>query len=193
MRNLYLIRHGTPDFKDGVKLCIGRTNIDIGPSGVEEAENLCEFFKDKKVNHIYASPLIRCIHTAEIIADGRMDVKVEDDLAEIYMGHWEGRPLKSIKKNLGDEPSDGEKRTDALTRFENALKKIMLDTTGDVICVAHAGVNCAFVAKVTGEDIRTSRALKQPCGCYNHFHFNGSEFKAVKTGCLPKRTEKEKM
>ncbi len=185
MRKLYLIRHATPDFKDGIKLCIGRTDIDISEAGIIEAKKLRDFFKDKKIENIYASPLIRCVHTAEIIADGKIDVNIHQGLAEIYMGHWEGVPLKDIKKELGDEPFDGEKRVDALARMEAAIREIMLNTTGDVICVAHAGVNCAFIAKVLGKDIRTSRALNQPCGCYNHFEFDGREFKQVAMGCLP--------
>lgn len=185
MRNLYLIRHGTPDFKDGIKLCIGRTEIDIGSEGIQEAVNLREFFKDRNIDAIYSSPLKRCIHTAELIADGRWDVKIHKGLSEMYMGCWEGVPLKDIKKTLGDEPADGERRIDALERFEKAIREILSETRGDVICVAHAGVNCAFIAKVLGEDIRTSRALKQPYGCYNHFKFDGKKFASVVTGCTP--------
>ena len=184
MRTLYLVRHGMPDFPDGIKLCIGRPEIDLGSEGVKEAERLQGFFKGLNIVAIYASPLKRCIHTAEIISDGKTEVVVDDDLAEIYMGHWEGVPLKSIKKELGDEPIYGEKRIHALSRFENALKKIMENTSGDVICVAHAGVNCAFIAKTTGKDIKTSRAIKQPYGCYNRFEFDGEKFIAVEVGCL---------
>ncbi len=185
MRNLYLVRHATPDFKDGIKRCIGRTDIDIGEAGVLEAEKLRDFFRDKEIQAIYTSPLIRCVHTAEIIADGKQKVKIHEGLAEIYMGHWENQPLKDIKKELGDEPFDGEKRVDALVRMETALMEIMLNTIGDVLCVAHAGVNCAFSAKQLGKDIKTSRALRQPCGSYNHFEFDGKEFKQIALGSLP--------
>lgn len=185
MRNLYLIRHGTPDFPNGIKQCIGRTEIDIGPEGRKEAEKLQNFFRERNIKNIYCSPLIRCIHTAEIISDGKTRVVTNDNLAEIYMGHWEGIPLKSIKKELGDEPIYGEKRVDALARFEDALREIMNSTTGDVICVAHAGVNCAFIAKTIKENIKMSRAIRQPCGCYNRFEFDGKEFIAAEVGCLP--------
>ena len=185
MRNLYLVRHGSPDFPNDVKLCIGRAAFDIGPKGKEEAARLYEFFKDRNIENVYSSPLVRCIHTAEILSGNKENIVIEDDLAEIFMGHWEGIPLKSIRKQLGDEPIYGEKRVDALARFESAIIKIMNTTKGDVICVAHAGVNCAFIAKVTGTDIKTSRAIKQPCGCYNRFEFDGKIFKAVEVGCLP--------
>lgn len=197
MKNLYLVRHGTPDFKDGIKLCIGRTDIDIGEQGILEAINLREFFKDKlrngEIDKIYSSPLTRCLHTAELIAGensagnsvGNKEVITDDALMEIYMGCWEGVPLKDIKKELGDEPYDGEKRVDALKRFEKSLREIMNKTDGDAICVAHAGVNCVFLASIMGENLRTSRSLKQPYGGYNHLKYDGEKFSVVDIGLLP--------
>lgn len=197
MKNLYLVRHGTPDFKNGIKLCIGRTDIDIGEQGILEAINLREFFKDKlrngEIEKIYSSPLVRCIHTAELIAGGNSrensvgnkEIITDDGLMEIYMGCWEGVPLKDIKKELGDEPYDGEKRVDALKRFEKSLRKIMNKTDGDAICVAHAGVNCVFLASVMGENLRTSRSLKQPYGGYSHLKYDGEKFSVVDIGLLP--------
>lgn len=197
MKNLYLVRHGTPDFKDGIKLCIGRTDIDIGEQGILEAKNLREFFKDKlrngEIDKIYSSPLVRCIHTAELIAGGNSrensvgnkEIITDDGLMEIYMGCWEGVPLKDIKKELGDEPYDGEKRIDALKRFEKSLREIMNKTDGDAICVAHAGVNCVFLASVMGENLRTSRSLKQPYGGYSHLKNDGEKFSVVDIGLLP--------
>ena len=199
MKNLYLVRHGTPDFKDGIKLCIGRTDIDIGEQGILEAINLREFFKDKlrngEIDKIYSSPLTRCLHTAELIAGGNSggnsvgnkEVVTDDGLMEIYMGCWEGVPLKDIKKELGDEPYDGEKRVDALKRFEKSLREIMNKTDGDAICVAHAGVNCVFLASIMGENLRTSRSLKQPYGGYSHLKYDGEKFSVVDIGLLPNK------
>lgn len=197
MKNLYLVRHATPDFKNGIKLCIGRTDIDIGEQGILEAINLREFFKDKlrngEIDKIFSSPLARCLHTAELIAVGNSggnsvgnkEVITDDGLMEIYMGCWEGVPLKDIKKELGDEPYDGEKRVDALKRFEKSLREIMNKTDGDAICVAHAGVNCVFLASIIGENLRTSRSLKQPYGGYSHLKYDGEKFSVVDIGLLP--------
>lgn len=194
MKNLYLVRHATPDFKDGIKLCIGRTDIDIGEQGILEAINLREFFKDKlrngEIEKIFSSPLVRCLHTAELIAGENSvrnkEIFTDDGLMEIYMGCWEGVPLKDIKKELGDEPYDGEKRVDALKRFEKSLREIMNKTDGDAICVAHAGVNCVFLASIMGENLRTSRSLKQPYGGYSHLKYDGEKFSVVDIGLLPK-------
>lgn len=187
MRKLYLIRHATPDFVDGIKLCIGRTDIDIGERGIDESKKLKEFFSEKDISCIYSSPLTRCISTSEIISDGKIEIKIEPGLMEIDMGEWEGLPLKDIVKELGDEPKEGERRMDALKRMEETLLYIMDKSVGDVICLAHAGINCAFIAKVTGSDIRTSRAIKQPYASYNCFEFDEDkrEFKCLEIGVVP--------
>lgn len=185
MRKLYLVRHAMPDFEGGIKLCIGNTDIDIGKIGKIESESLKVFFKSKDIKEIFSSPLKRAISTANIISDGKFSIKIEDDLREIYMGSWEGVPLKNIKKSLGDEPDDGEKRVLALERFEKKLIEIMDRAVGDVICVAHAGVNCSFIAKVIGEDIRTSRTIRQPYASYSSFYYESGKFIPLEIGVLP--------
>lgn len=191
-RKLYLIRHATPDFKDGVKLCIGRTDIGIGDIGIYESENLRNFFSKKNIAGIFSSPLTRCVHTANIICDGKMEVGVDEGLIEIDMGEWEGVPLKDIVKDLGDEPLKGERRVNALERMETALRRIMQNTYGDIICVSHAGVNCAFIAKVIGVDIKTSRAIRQPYASYNCFEFEDGRFNCLDIGVVPKEGVEEK-
>lgn len=186
MRNLYLVRHGMPDFKDGIKLCIGTTNIDIGSTGIKECEKLKAYFKDKNINRIYTSPLIRCVSTSKILSDQRIPIVEEPGLMELFMGEWEGKPLKDIKKNLGDEPVLGERRIDGLKRMERALESILKGSAGDIICVAHAGINCAFISKVIGEDLKTSRGIRQPYACFNHFKVDDElNFKAAAIGVVP--------
>ncbi|MEG0431153.1 MAG: histidine phosphatase family protein [Anaerovoracaceae bacterium] len=187
MRNLYLVRHGMPDFKDGIKLCIGRTEIDLGETGKEECKKLREFFAKKNISKVYTSPLIRCVNTAKIIADDRLDVEIEPGLMEIFMGEWEGVPLKDIKKDLESEPVTGEKRINGLMRMERALKAILERSSGDIICVAHAGINCAFISKIIGEPLEQSRGIRQPYACYNHFEIDDNmNFRAIEIGMLPK-------
>jgi len=186
MRKLYLVRHASPNFEDGIKLCIGRTNIDIGEKGINESENLRSFFSSKEISCIYSSPLLRCTSTSKIISNGMMEINTHPGLVEIDMGEWEGIPLKDIVKELGDEPNGGEKRVDALARVESSLVDIMSSTVGDVICVAHAGVNCAFIAKTIGSDIRTSRSIRQPYASYNCFEFDDGKFKCLEIGIVPK-------
>ena len=92
--------HLYPDFKDDIKLCIGRTDIDIGERGIDESKKLRDFFSKKDISCIYSSPLTRCISTSKIISDGNIEIKIDPGLMEIDMGEWEGIPLKDIVKEL---------------------------------------------------------------------------------------------
>jgi broad specificity phosphatase PhoE len=80
---LYLIRHATPDWS--------RTDIpyDIPPGppltlqGEEEAMQLGGFLREAGVKQIYASPLVRAWHTAQIAATlASAPLQQEDNLAE---------------------------------------------------------------------------------------------------------------
>ncbi|MCD7949865.1 MAG: histidine phosphatase family protein [Erysipelotrichaceae bacterium] len=165
-RYLYLIRHGRIAFDGGVKRCIGLTNTPLDDKGKKQAQLLHQYFKDKDIECIYTSPLDRCMQTAAILSN-HQNIEVVEDLREIYMGEWENKPLSSIKKTLTSEPIYGEGRKRALSRFSKAVDQLIQQTTGNIIVVAHAGINCCYLAYLQGLDIDTSRALRQPYGCIN--------------------------
>ena len=164
-RYLYLIRHGRIAFEDNIKRCIGLTNTPLDEIGKKQARLLHQYFKDKDIEAIYSSPLDRCMQTASIISNS--NIEVVEDLREIYMGEWENKPLSSINKTLTSEPIYGEGRRRALLRFQKAINQLIQQTTGNIIVVAHAGINCCYLAYLQGLDIDTSRALRQPYGCMN--------------------------
>ena len=72
--------------------------------------------------------------------------------------------LSLIHISLEQEPVRGERRTGAKSRMDRAIAGILKETTGDVAVVAHAGINCCFLAGITGSPLETSRALFQPYG-----------------------------
>ena len=62
---IYLVRHGQCESN-----VIGRFNYideDINETGIEQAEKLREIIKDIDYDIVISSPLIRALHTAEII------------------------------------------------------------------------------------------------------------------------------
>lgn len=46
-------------------------------------------------------------------------------------------------------------------------RDILSQTTGDVVVVAHAGINCSYLAGLMGRPLETSRALSQPYGGFS--------------------------
>lgn len=174
MRNLYLVRHGMVAFPGGVKRCIGRTDLFLDDTGRRQAEALGRYFLGRQDLQVFCSPLARARETALILSRGRLPVQVVDGLAELDMGEWENCPMSELKKDLESEPANGEGRESGLKRFRETIDGILESTEGDIVCVAHAGVNCCYLADLLGSPLNTSRALAQPYGCFSRIEVDES-------------------
>lgn len=189
-RKIYLIRHGELEFADGIRRCIGRTEIPLNESGRKQAERLYIYFQKHSVTKVFTSPLGRCQETAQILAKKQYPVQVETDLQELDMGEWENIPMQQLKnqykKKLELEPDHGESREKGLKRFQEAMDKVLDHSKGDIICVAHAGINCCYLADLMGYPLKTSRALPQPYGGINMIEVDSTGRKIVKIcGIMP--------
>ena len=178
MRNLYLVRHGSVEFPGGIKRCIGRTDLKLDQEGRRQAKALAEYFLGQRIR-IFCSPLVRARETACILSRGRVPVHVMDGLAELYMGEWENRPMAELKKRLESEPELGEGRENGLKRFRRTVDEILGNTDGDIVCVAHAGINCCYLADLLGSPLDQSRALAQPYGCLSRIEIHDSGILSV--------------
>lgn len=189
MRNLYLVRHGKVEFPDGIRRCIGWTDIPLSDEGKRQAKELHEYFKDrlKKGGKVFASPLKRTWETALVLSGGLVTVCPEEGLKELNMGEWENVPMSQLKKTLESEPETGESRTNGADRIYKAMVKILEETTGDVICVAHGGINSCLLARLTKTPLETSRALPQPYGGFSRIEVKDDGTMEVKElGIMPK-------
>ena len=157
MRTVYLIRHGKPDFPNGRRMCIGRTDLPLSQEGLQQAEYAASLLKEKSFS-VFSSPLIRARQTAQ--AFGR-PVSVVEDFQELYAGEWDGLDFDTIRarypelyevrredKTIG--PPGGESNEDGLRRFSDALQKCMKCTCGDLAVVGHGGIMALFLKEVTG-------------------------------------------
>lgn len=195
-RRIYLVRHGAVEFTDGIRRCIGRTEIPLSERGRIQAEHLAQYFTRHSVTKIFTSPLGRCRETARILSGGRYDIEKGNGLREMDMGEWENLPLQELReergKQLESEPVYGESREHALKRFRQTIDDILERSEGDIVCVAHAGVNCCYLADLLGEPLETSRALPQPYGCLSVIETEENSRKRVlKYGIMPEKMPDE--
>ncbi|MEW5706260.1 MAG: alpha-ribazole phosphatase [Actinomycetota bacterium] len=149
---LYLIRHGETKYNKIHKF-IGRTDIELSPKGILQAEALSSYLRMKPIKSIYSSDMLRARQTAEIIARPHgLKVLLRENLREIDFGDWEGKTYDEIEALDGQKvrewvssPQDviipgGESWQDFKTRVIYTVNRIIdEEKDGDVVLVTHGG------------------------------------------------------
>ena len=197
MRNVYLVRHGTPQLPDGKRRCIGRTDIPISAVGKTDGYRLQEWFARKQVQAVFTSPLRRCTATAHAIANQSIPVIEEARLQELDMGAWENLTFDEIAvrwpalyeqrgRHMGTvPPPGGESFAQGGARFSEALESILACSSGDIVVVSHAGVMRGFLCGLTRTPFDNVRDIPQPCGGISHVQHEGGAWRAIAIGYMP--------
>jgi broad specificity phosphatase PhoE len=80
---IYLVRHGRQDFT--------ASDCNLSPVGHKQAKNTAEYFRDKRIDYLVASPLKRVRQTAEHISEALgIPIITDDRLREVKIG-WQNR------------------------------------------------------------------------------------------------------
>ena len=156
MKKVYLIRHGTPDFPEGKRMCLGTTDIPLGQTGFAEAETMAQ--RLPPVTAVFSSPLTRAVQTAQAIG---LPIVILDDLRELHAGAWDGLTFEQIRLQFpelyaarGTDPTlplpGAEDHEAGLARFSRALLTAVSQAPGDFAVVAHGGVIGHFLKSITG-------------------------------------------
>jgi alpha-ribazole phosphatase len=176
MRRIYLIRHGTPLFEEGVKRCIGHTDIPLSEKGISQILNVKKELDYENITKIYSSPLKRCVATAEILSDNQIPVLIEDDFIEIDMGLWENRTFEEIKREFSEDydrrikeldtfcAHKGESFLQCQKRVAAAFHKITGEALGDLAIVSHAGVIKSLLCAVAETNLKNVLTFKVSYG-----------------------------
>lgn len=170
-RILYLVRHGESDFGSSgfTHGARGRQwDPPLGPRGREQAGLLARrLLSMERPVAVYSSPLRRTRETAAPFAEeAGIDVLIEDDLMEAYIGEWEGKPFEEIlagdermlRRVRNQEPiwrhaPGAEELGPFRERVSNAVEGILArHAEGNVIVVCHGGVINAYFAPLLGVD-----------------------------------------
>lgn len=186
MLSVYLLRHGQTAWNaDGNRYC-GRTDLPLTQKGVQQAKSVSDQLKKIPFEAVYSSPLNRAVHTAQI-ASGRNNIITDDRLIEADFGQWEGKtkdqfieenrelwdqwsndPLNFHAGGTGETASAIIQRTDAF--FDDLLK---WHSSGNVLVVAHNGVNRLYLAHRLGMDPKYYRKLVQDNSSVTIFTLDG--------------------
>ena len=104
MVDFYIFRHGETDINKQKRWQGSGTDVDLNETGRAQAACLFDKLKDKKLEIIYSSPLIRAYHTAQIAAKPLgIEVVKFPDLRECHYGVAEGMTFDVLgSRGLGD-------------------------------------------------------------------------------------------
>jgi putative nucleotidyltransferase with HDIG domain len=196
MRKIYLLRHGKVDTPDGRRMCIGQMDVPLSGLGRLQAEELGRYFQGKRISAVFSSPLSRCVETAEQTAGGR-EVNIADRLAEIDVGEWDGLSFDEIRERWPElyakrennfdkyAPPGGETFAHALERAKPAFEEILQETTGDIVIVAHAGINRLLLCEYTNTPLSGYFGFPQPYGCINILETQSGAVSMKSVGKMP--------
>lgn len=165
MTFVYLVRHGQTAWNKE-EIFRGRADVPLNERGLKEAELAAEYFRGKKVDAIYASPISRAIQTAEKIASVLgLKVVPHSGITDMSFGDWEGRPIKEVEKSDPDrfrlwqeEPHflkvpGGETLEEVRTRAMAALEEVIPShAQGTVILVSHRVITKVLICAILGLD-----------------------------------------
>jgi probable phosphoglycerate mutase len=176
---IYLLRHGEID-SGGEKRFIGWTDLPLNENGIRQAEEWRERFADTVFERIYCSDLNRTRRTAEIIGEKRgRRIRNIPALREINLGEFETLPLLEVKNQFPDKwrergenlfsyrPAGGESFSDLCDRVFPAFEAIAKNATGNVLIVAHAGVNRMILCRILGMPPEHLFRIGQAYACLN--------------------------
>ena len=157
MRNVYLIRHGLPDFPEGKRMCLGRTDLPLGLEGFRQAALAAEQLDGCPLSAVFSSPLRRAVQTAQAL---NHPIILLDDLQELCAGDWDGLTFVEIRERYPDlydiratnksvSPPGAEANDAGLRRFQKGMEKAAGLCEGDFAVVAHGAVIQLFLDAVS--------------------------------------------
>ncbi|MFT2093318.1 histidine phosphatase family protein [Acidiphilium multivorum] len=185
-RALLLARHGRTAWT-GEGRYQGRSDLPLSPEGWADAAGLAAALSDEPLVSIYTSPLLRARQTAGCIAARRRGVAVivDDRLAEIAFGDWEGRTQAEIRAATPEalrrwkrDPGGmrfpgGETLAEARARLHGFFADLP-EQGGAVLAVTHAGMIRLACLDAEGRGDDGFRGIRIAPGAVRRFSLGGA-------------------
>jgi broad specificity phosphatase PhoE len=162
-RPFYLLRHGQTDWNLEGRYQ-GRSDVPLNATGLAQAEAAATRLASLPIDRIVASPLIRALKTAAIVAERvNKPLHIERGLIERNFGSFDGLVVKEMKARFGvslDQPApqilppDADPWTEINARAPRIVAK-WLDAHPNetLLFVAHGGIFDGLHAHVMGPRI----------------------------------------
>lgn len=146
-----MIRHGESQ-GNAEGFFAGQTDIPLTPLGHRQAACTAEYLKDRAIDRIYSSDLIRAMQTAEPTARMHgLPVIPEPGLREIFAGKWEHVPYRELPERFPEsravwqahiglaQPDGGESVAAVAERIRATVERLVRANPGRCIALfSHA-------------------------------------------------------
>lgn len=176
---LFLMRHGQIE-QANPRRFIGQRDLPLEPEGRDQARGVGERLRGVRFERAVCSGLQRTRQTAELVL-GHTDQTIEADprLNEIHLGEWEGLTVDEVRERFPDEyeargkdmanvrPKGGESFLDLQRRVVPCLMEVAEQARGNVLVVAHSGVNRAIICHLLGMNLSDLLLFGQEYCCLN--------------------------
>lgn len=154
MGKIYLIRHGETDSNLSHKFQ-GQMDLPLNGTGLAQARKMAQYMKNKRIDVIYCSSMLRaCMTAAELALSRNMAYRPLDLLKEISFGDWEGLEYAEINRRWPREmeaflhrpaewePPHGETFAAAQRRCRLVFERIFAEQGHDknIAIVSHGGI-----------------------------------------------------
>lgn len=182
-KQIYLLRHGEI-IGSKKKRFIGQLDVPLSSKGLRQAAWWKKELSHVDFQRVYSSDLIRAFDTVKRVADiPDSHVHVMSQLREINLGSWEGEPMENIKSRFPDaweergrhmdsfQVPNGESFQDLHDRVIPVFQKIAAEALGNVLIVAHAGVNRIILCHVLKRPIRELFSIPQGYAALNMIEY----------------------
>ncbi len=199
-KQIYLLRHGEIAGSEKNRY-IGQTNVSLSSKGRRQATLWRAELAQIDFEKVYSSDLSRALDTALIVSDLPVsDVETMSQLREINLGDWDGKGMENIKTRFPDaweergrcmerfRPPNGESFQDLHARVIPIFLNIALKTLGNVLVVAHAGVNRIILCHLLKKPIQELFSIPQDYAALNLIEYQKGSLHVLSLNQTPPRS-----
>jgi len=159
MIELYIVRHGQTETNRQNRVNGFATNLNLNEVGRQQAKDLRDNLDINMFDEVISSPLNRAHKTAEILNQNVHNIEIDDRLAEINYGSWDGQTVEDtisahpdgydenrlISANYIKYAKNGESFNEVFKRAESFLKDMSTKNDEKILVVCHAFIARSIV------------------------------------------------
>ncbi|MGD9246037.1 MAG: histidine phosphatase family protein [Desulfobacterales bacterium] len=179
---IYLVRHGETEW-NRVRRFQGRSNLPLNQEGIKQVNALALALKNKPLNAIYTSPLLRAFETARLIKVFHPSIPIfeEKGLIEMDLGEFDGMKAQDwaeqypdFRKAWNENPASvqmpgGESLKEVQVRAKDTLERItrIYSPDSSILLSSHNFVNLTILCDLLEIPLHRFRELRQENAAFN--------------------------